>query len=278
MASGTGDRLEQSRKLAFRGNSGIWGLQAKSRITTAFMAPARDGSDLLDTAMVGGIVGLRRLRQVVRWPLFRSHRYRSDGTPESEQPEGEAIDPAFNTPHTARLIGEFCSTTNPPIRAMRDARGWVYELLEGRVGNTGAFTCFFGSIYRSHAPRYASPEDRFGEFGSHVMLPFENLQFDLFVHRDLEFAMNPEVRTVGQFEGATSHDDSMLAPIADRARELSGQPPLTSTPLFDGYDRLVERVFERAGWAAADFRAFRVTIAYPPMNSTVNLRFPLPVR
>ena len=31
--------LEASRKLAFRGNSGIWGMQAKVRLRTAFLAP-----------------------------------------------------------------------------------------------------------------------------------------------------------------------------------------------------------------------------------------------
>lgn len=278
MAGGANERLEQSRKLAFRGNSGIWGLQAKARITTAFVAPSSTHEDLLDTAIVGGIVGLRRLRPVVRWPLFRSHRYRADGSPESNQPVGEAIDPDFDSPDVPRLIGEFCSTTTLPIRAVRDSRGLMYELMEGRVGNTGAFTCFFGSIYRAHAARYASEDDRTGEFGSHAMLPFETLQFDLFVHRDLPFADGVEVRTVGHFDGAPPRDDTMLAPIAESARELSGRPPLVATPLVDHYDRLIAKVFDRAGWAQHEFRALRLSIVYPPMNSTVIMRFPLPER
>ena len=70
----------------------------------------------------------------------------------------------------------------------------------------------------------------------------------------------------------------MEAPIAERVRELSGHPPMVATPLADGYDRLVARVFERAGWDAREFRAFRVTVAYPPMHSMVLMRFPLPAR
>ncbi len=278
MAGGDNARLEQSRKLAFRGNSGIWGLQAKSRITAAFVMPSATKADMLDIAMVGGISGLRRLRPEVRWPLFRPHAYDESGEPQPNQPEGEAIDPAFSAPNTPRLIGDFCSTTNPPIRAVRDARGWVYELMEGRVGNTGAFTCFFGSIYRNSAMRYATPEDHSGEFASQITLPFEHLQFDMLVHRDLEFAMNPEVVTVGQFDGASPVEGAMLAPIADRVRELSGRPPLVSTPLVDGYDRLVERVLGGLGGNLRDFRAFRLTVAYPPMHATVKLRFPLPAK
>lgn len=278
MAAGASERLEQSRKLAFRGNSGVWGLQAKARITAAFVAPSSSHADLLDTAIVGGIVGLRRLRPVVRWPLFRSHRYRSDGSPEANQPEGEAIDPSFDSPDLPRLIGEFCSTRTPPIRAVRDSRGLMYELMEGRVGNTGAFTCFFGSVYRAHAPRFATEEDKTGEFGSHVMLPFEHLLFDLFVHRDLPFADTVDVRTVWHFDGAPPRDETMLAPIGEPARELSGRPPLVATPIVERYDRLIATVFERAGWAQGDFRALRLSIAYPPMNSTAIMRFTLPER
>jgi hypothetical protein len=278
MAGGDNARLEQSRKLAFRGNSGIWGLQAKSRVTAAFMAPSLNDPDALDLAMVGGICGLRRLRPDVRWPLFRVQTYDQTGEPQAFQPVGEAIDPAFSAPNMPQLIGDYCSTTDPPIRAVRDARGWVYELMEGRVGNTGAFTCFFGSIYRNSAPRYATPEDQTGEFASHITLPFEVLQFDAFVHRDLEFATNLEVATVGQFDGASPVEGAMQAPIADRIRELSGHPPLVSTPLVDGYDRLVERVVEGMGRNARDFRAFRLTVAYPPMHAMVKLRFPLPTK
>lgn len=278
MAGGASERLEQSRKLAFRGNSGVWGLQARARITAAFVAPSASSADLLDTAIVGGIVGLRRLRPVVRWPLFRSHRYRADGSPEANQPEGEAIDPRFDSPDVPRLIGEFCSTTDLPIRAVRDSRGLMYELMEGRVGNTGAFTCFFGSVYRAHAPRYTTDDDKTGEFGTHAMLPFEHLLFDLFVHRDLPFADTIDVRTVGHFDGAPPRDETMLAPIAESARELSGRPPLVATPLVEQYDRLITTVFERAGWRQSDFRAVRLSISYPPMNSTTIMRFALPER
>ena len=52
------DRLIVSRKLAFRGNSGIWGVQARTRLNAAFVAPSHDDPEMLDAANVGGRVQL----------------------------------------------------------------------------------------------------------------------------------------------------------------------------------------------------------------------------
>src|SRR5262245_31495699 len=63
-------RLELSRKLAFRGNSGLYGVQARTRVVCHFLAPNEIDSDRLDMATVSGYVGFRRLRSDVRWPIF----------------------------------------------------------------------------------------------------------------------------------------------------------------------------------------------------------------
>lgn len=269
-------RLEQSRKLAFRGNSGIWGVQARARFTASFLAPSKSNPALLDSALVGGLVDFRRLRSRVRWPLFRPRWYNDDGTPMSHPSHDEAIDPAFGSGNGPRLMGEFCSPRVPPMRVVRDSRGWIYELEEGPIGNTGACTCFFGEMARGFASRYRSPTDTFGELSSQITLPIEMLHFDLVVHHDLEFAMHPEILVRGHLDRPTDAHDELLIPIGDRPRRLKGHPPVVATPLFDRYDALIQTVFDRAGWDRADFNVLRLTVAYPPMHSTVVMRFPLP--
>ena len=71
MGQGREDHLELSRKLAFRGNSGLWGVQAKTRLMTAFLAPNVDKPDRIDMAIVRGYIGFRRLRSDVQWPIFQ---------------------------------------------------------------------------------------------------------------------------------------------------------------------------------------------------------------
>ena len=39
---------------------------------------------------------------------------------------------------------------------------------------------------------------------------------------------------------------------------------------------LVDTVFEQAGWSADDFVCFRAVVPYPPMPSTVMMRYRLP--
>src|SRR5438477_6125575 len=60
--------LELSRKLAFRGNSGLYGVQARTRVLCNFLAPNPDDPERLDMVTVSGYVGFRRLRPNVRWP------------------------------------------------------------------------------------------------------------------------------------------------------------------------------------------------------------------
>ncbi|MCA9299565.1 MAG: hypothetical protein KDA28_10890, partial [Phycisphaerales bacterium] len=57
MALDGGDtrQLEKSRKLAFRGNCGLWGLQATARVTAQFIAPNDTNPDLLDAGQLTGL-------------------------------------------------------------------------------------------------------------------------------------------------------------------------------------------------------------------------------
>ncbi len=80
MAFSGADRLVKSRKLAFKGNSGIWGAQSRVRMNTSFIAPNRDNPELLDYAQIGGYSDLQRLRVNGAWPLFRMRYLNDDGS------------------------------------------------------------------------------------------------------------------------------------------------------------------------------------------------------
>jgi hypothetical protein len=136
-------QLEASRELAFRGNSGICGLQARTRLTTNILVPSKSGDGLADVAMVGGFVGLRRLRSRVRWPLFRFQAYSDD--------VGTHLDAKMSAPlneDTPRILSEFSSMANPPIESVLKDKTLEVMLTDGEVGNRGAFDCFVGSVAR----------------------------------------------------------------------------------------------------------------------------------
>lgn len=276
--AGSGERLEQSRKMAFRGNSGLWGLQARVRSTTTVIAPSKDDPSMIDLSIVGGVVDFRRLRPGIRWPLFRPRQYHDDGTPIVLGPKEEPVDPTSADPSQPMLIKAFCSHNMPQVRAVRSRLGWDYEMGDGPVGNLGAFTCFFGRIVRKAVVSHWTEQDPFLDLLSHVTMPVETMIFDVLVHQDMAFLMSPQVMLLASTDGVGPGNADQSIPLEARAVELSGRPPLLGTPLIPRYDDLVATVFARGGWNLREFRALRLTIKYPPMHSVAVMRNLLPKR
>lgn len=273
------ERLEVSRKLAFRGNSGVWGVQARAKLTLAVMAPNPEDDAQLDLAFVRGFLGFRRLRSELSWPMS----VRRDWTGEGEPFAGswEPIEPE-QAVGGLPLLSEFSTQPVPRFEMRASGGGVCYMLPPGPVGNTAALDCFFGDISRAQTPRYRTGADTHGEIVSGITVPVESQLIDIVYHRSLADRLEPEVLTYGDPFGnqsMVSGDHSQCSlPINERAHELPGVPPIVSTPLFAGYARLMVRVYERMGWKPAEFRGLRLQTRYPPMGTNVSLRFPLPER
>lgn len=276
MGSSEEKPLAVSRKLAYRGNSGIWGIQAEVRVTAQFIAPSSEDAGLLDVALVAGFIGLRRLRSLPGWPLFRLDSYNDD---QSFRPLGErrlAIDP--DAAEDPWLIGEFCTGTLPEISVRRNGRALIYEAGNGPVGRSGEFDCFFGYIDRGDVPRFRDGTNTTAELVSSISMPVKTVLFDLLVHRDLPEAMHPRLELLGHpATGLLGSDSVAILPHAERLTAL-GQATMVKTPLVPDYDRLIGRVFERAGWNARDFVCLRLVMPYPPMPASVKLSYELPAR
>jgi hypothetical protein len=275
---GSPTQLENSRELAYRGNSGIWGVQARARLTTGVIAPSRTEPDKLDLALIGGFLGFRRLRPDVRWTLFRFKGYNDDGSPRGG--EFERIDPS-DPEDAPRLMRRFCSVTMPRVEVVQSGVQTEYVLPGGPVGNLGAFDCYFGEIVRG-APMYRSEKDRFGEFSTGVRLPIETLVFDLIVHQDVPMPHAPRLIVQGfantSPDGPDASKHMAELPIAEPILELAGSPPVVTTPLVPRYSDVMSTVYSRLGRPPHEFRGVRLMMKYPPMSSQVVLRWELPTR
>ena len=265
----TPGQLEKSRKLAYRGNTGIWGVHARTRVTAQFLAPSRDDPSMLDAAQIAGLEGVQRLRRIPRWPVFRIGRYATAPTPGNRIPidPGEADRPG--------LIGAGCRGHMPEIHMLEKDDGITYQLGDGPVGRTGEFSCAFGFVHRAFVPRYAKSDDRSASLYSAVSMPVEAVLFDLFVHRDLPEAMNATAAVYGQFWGEMGVvDDAARLPIHERVVDL-GRGASVATPLVNDYTDIIALTFERAGWTPQEFHCLRLVVEYPPVPSTVVMRFDL---
>lgn len=271
------DRLEAARKLAFQGNSATWGIQARVRLASYFIAPNADDPEMIDSAIVGGLVDCRRLRPDVAWPVFQSQTYNDDGTDLTARVE--PIDPDAPPGDGPPLMGRFCTDPRPLLRGIEVPGGTLYELAEGPVGNMGTVSCIFGWYTRRFASIRRDEHNTFGEHPTRQYTPVESAICDLYVHRDLAVQMPPEAavysRLAGGVEYPESGRDRDLIPMGERVIELGAEPPIVSTPLVPGYPDMVDSVHARLGWRQSEFVGYRLVVRYPPIPSLIVLRYPL---
>jgi len=280
MAGADHDRLEMSRRLSFRGNSGIWGVQAKTRLTSNFIIPNADDPAKLDIATIRGYVGFRRLRPSVRWPLFRIREWGDSSEPMLNAPRWNGIDPA--NANGANLMTSFNTGRLPDIEPVVTEAGMDYVLMPGPVGNFGAVNCFQGEYMRQAVSGFAEDNDPVGEFGVAASVPCEHLVMDLIVHESLEYAFDPQVLVFGrefsQGQRTGDEDHEALLPIRDKVNRLSGKPPVVTTPLVPQYSGMFALACEQLGVNPRELRGYRLLMKYPPMGATVVQRFDLPER
>ncbi len=271
-----GDPLEASRKLAFRGNSGIWGIQARTRLRTTFVAPNPEDPTVLDLAHLSGLIDLRRLRPNAAWPLFQRNTFNDDMSP--RETKSEPIDPDADPTSETRLWAEFCTKPLPQLRATETRLGARYEVIGEEVGNRGLSTCVHGDVVRKFATRYADEENTRGEFYADSNAPAENMIFDLIIHRDLEQELQPEVRVL-LFDGNTGAEPGGSAiACTETIRRMGSVPLRVTTPLVPRYSQIVDKVYQRMDWKPEDFIGLRFEMKCPPLPSTVQMRYDLPKR
>lgn len=277
LASNGSPGLELSRKRAFLGNSGIYGVQAKTNMMSVFLASNRDDPDQLDMVMLRGYVGLRRLRPSVRLPIFRLRQWSKEGQAIGSQ-KWEPIEPGAPDP----FLTEFNRDELPEIKAVESADGVDYVLQPGPIGNRGAFDLFFCDMLRSGACRHQTAEDKTGEFGLTLTVPTEQVIFDLIAHRDAAFALDAEAMVYAYFFAAGQRegdwDEASRLPIRQQPVEIAGSPPAVATPFVPRYADIHNHVYDRLGWKPSDFRGVRYSIKYMPLGSSAVLRFGLPER
>lgn len=269
---------ETQRKLSFRGNSAIWGAQARVQICVNMIAPSSD-PDFADLAWITGLVDFRRLRRDAAWAIASTRKVDDQG---KTLPTGhmESIDPDFSGDDRAPLMGEFCSEPLPEIRLDAGADGILrYELVEGPIGNTAAATCIIGIFGRQFVRRTSIPGDTIGEHLARLYTPAELLIHDLFVHQDLENAMNPTIHLYDQLPIAPPYPvcgrERGELPIFDPVQPLGIGTASAVVPEFPRYRAIIEAACQRLAWNAREFMGFRFRLKYPPIPSVAVFRYPL---
>jgi hypothetical protein len=272
------DQLLNSRKLAFRGNSGTLGVMAKVHMGCSIVAPNAADPSRADVVQIAGLYGFRRLRSSASWPLFRRVRWEDDGTPTPDAADDYFLTDSSGVP----LITEFCSSPVPDLKIVQQSGDIVYELPPGPVGKTATMTCVYGSVLRATGSLFRDEHNEFMELGCNLVTPAETLVADLLVHESMLWARDPDVRMFSRMVAGPEHSSParethrmvVTETVADLGQGIAGM----ITPHLPRQVELMQFVFEHVGWNPDAFHATRFVMPYPPIPATVLMCSRLPDR
>ena len=268
--------LEASRKLAFRGNSGIWGVQAKIRLRTVFLAPNQLDPSQVDVAEVTGLIQFRRFRPDAVVPLFKRAHHTNDGEPIGLH--DEPLEPrSLENPHS-RVLTSLSSSPIPTTRVVALAEGERHEVAEGLLGNRGAATLAYGALSRQFDSRYQSSTNRHRCFITDINAPAETLIFDLVVHKDLADEADWEALLFRAESPTMRTEDATNFPTPESIQRVNGPPNRLLIPLLPNYGKMIESTCSRLRGEFTDYVGLRFEMKYPPMLLEIALRYELPVQ
>lgn len=275
VASDDDPGAEASRKLAFQGNSAIWGIHAKLRFGAQIVALNPEHPELIDVISFGGYQGFRRLRADAEWPLVFKVAISSDGS--TNEAAWEPLDPSAGD--GPPLMHDFCSAELPDLRPVDVPHGTSYLLPPGGVGNTAAFDCTFGWLTRACNPIHRTDGNDKGAHSYPLNAPAELAQFDLLLHRDIPVTEKPELVVYSRLEegmGIPAPQSPKYHLTVREGLQDLGDPAVVATPHLPRYSRMMQAATERAGWDLREFRGYRFTLRYPPIPTVPTLSYPLP--
>lgn len=271
------DNLEKSRRLAFLGNSGIWGIQAQTRLITHLLSPNEADAGAFDLTLLLGFLELKRLRAAAPWILMRTSSYRDDGS--RRQRKNVPLSPAPGEPEGSPILAEFSTPGMPPCTARDSGAGLVLDLPQGPAGNQGSFDILTGHTDFGYANMYADGDNKIGQFLAGFHTPIRHAQFDVLIHKDLpqfdqvHFELFSRDR---QSAGPPpSGSERFVIPIKTEIERLGLGLAALASERWPRYQELVALAATKRDTSPEDYEAYRVRIDYPPMGTKACFWFPL---
>jgi hypothetical protein len=263
----------EHRRGAFQHLSYIWGVQARTHLTSFIVRPSEQRPGYYDSVTFHGFIDLRWIRPKVSWRLRRMCTIDDCGNirtdfqrqPLSSSPEAEATGVPF--------LREFCSEALPKLRRPDEPYAdTAYQLVEGSVGNAGQLTCLLAEIARGVEPYTRSENYARVVFAASPRTPVETLIFDLIVQRGMLGRLSPTAHMFGDLFDRGFNDPPLEAdrlPLVEQVEYLGAGADALSTPEVPRYPEMARFAFDRVGWPESEFDVYRLRIAYPPIPATV---------
>jgi len=280
----TGNELRadlEHRKGVFHHLSFLWGVQARTHLSSFIVRASDDRRDYFDCVTLRGFIDLRWIRPNVSWRISRMSSVDNFGNvrtdfgrqPLSPAPEGER-DGAY-----VPLLREFCSQPPPKLRVPDSipADTW-YHLAEAAVGNRGSLTCLLGEIGRAVEPYVRSESYPRLVFAAFPRTPAETLIFDLIIHRDMLGRLNPTAHMFGDLfnQGPNCPLEVDRLPLAEKVEFLGSGADAVHAAEVPRYREMARFALDRVGWPESEFDVYRLRVPYPLIPTRLEIAQDLP--
>ncbi|MCC5823075.1 MAG: hypothetical protein LAT64_07610 [Phycisphaerales bacterium] len=263
------------RRLAYQGARYIWGIESRVNVMGCLVHPS-EGGDMMDVASVRGIMGCQRLREHVPWRVGRTTMRRPEGV--HSEFKREPLDPGLEGMPVGDglpVMRDYCSDPLPRIDRVPGHGAVEFQLGPGAVGRRGRFDLVTGEVVRSMQPRYAEPGDPPLRVRFAVRIPTQQVVFDVLMHKEMFGGAAPRVSVLSDLftsdQGAHQPADEL--PHPPDLEVLGTTPGDLEVDEAPRYAEAMEEAMSVLGWAPESFDAFRVTLAYPPVPTTIVMTF-----
>jgi hypothetical protein len=261
---GEDPRVVEYRKGAYVANAAIWGIEAATKLKCVFITRGST-ADAVDIGVIGGCIGLNRVRSGVSWPLF-NRRITHKGS--SVEAHAQPLDPAI-PPDALPLLGR-CSTIRPEdLRITHHGHEMRCWLPAGDVGRNGTVDCLFGERYRDVKPSPEGGRARVVYVAHRHDIPAERSLLDVWVDGECALACDPAARLVSTLveapETGSLDTSPRRLPFESRARPID--PGTANDPGIPGYAALVNDAMRWLGVPAERFTGHRLAVRYPTLST-----------
>lgn len=260
------------KQSAFKAMSQLKGCMAEVNVSTVILAPAAD-PQRLDVFWLFGEFGIQRLRPNVT-VKFTTRRLVDPSTP--RHPMTLAGAPVENL--NGLRLDQFAVNSPGVLEVHRSSEMVQYMLGDNGFGPRSAVDVVFAEANRSELPRTLSDPKRRTYVFAEVVTPLKLLIFDLLVHRDLEFAGEPELLIYDTvLDGIASANDRNrdfdLLDMQETIQPLGPGLARLRTADVPHYVELMRHVCAAAGLDPEALRTYRTRIEYPIYGSQVTMAF-----
>jgi hypothetical protein len=265
------------RRAVFKGNSHIWGLQAKVKVGCAIIQPS-DDPKFVDVVLIRGVIGLRQLRHG-RPYVISVTRVSDNDEVVRRRVKTEQLELGSAT-NGVNLLPEFCTSPLPQFRNRVDGTGRLLtELVNHDIGNGAAFTGFLCDVFRKSDGRYKDENNDSLRMRLNIDSPNEAIVLDTLIRcgtygREPRKFRSEVWNTLGREQAHVADRDVLFAD--DSVPYLGRGVEALHSADYPRYVGMIQHVMGRLGWDPAEFEAYRYHLEYPVMPSAVVVECPLP--